>query len=151
MTDPQTDGDDQVAARRQRQPGIWFGAIFAAIGLFIYIMVRMDPSRAQAPEFVIDAAAGVFFFAGLSIIGQALHMPTVGRVAGLAVVYLLAVPGLWMLLGEDGGQCSVSIAIGGATTSGAGDAGLCRMVFGIGAIITLGFALTMTVLALRRR
>ncbi|WP_417309184.1 hypothetical protein [Devosia sp.] len=151
MTDSQTNSDEQTGhtAAEIMRSGIWFGAIFAAIGLFIYVMVRLDPSRARAPEFVIDAAAGVFFFAGVSIIGQALRMPIVGRIASLAVVYLMAVPGFWMLLGDDAGQCSVSIAIAGVSSSGAGDPGMCRMVFGAGAIIVLGMALLFTALAIR--
>lgn len=133
-----------------KHPGLGFGLIFVAVGIGIYLLVRADPSGANAPAFVIDAAAGAFFFAGISIVGQALSQPLVSRMAGLGVVYLLAVPGLWMLLGDDQGQCSVSIAIGGMGTSGAGSADMCRMVFGAGGVLVLGFAVLMTVLSFSR-
>ena len=128
--------------------GIGFGMIFAGLGVMIYLMVRMDPSAARAPGFVIDAAAGCFFFAGVSVVARALDAPLIGRLCALPVVYLLAVPGLWMLFG-DAGECSVSGLVSGVSVSGTAASGVCQAVFGGGALIVLLFALAMTVVTFR--
>lgn len=128
--------------------GIGVGAVFAALGIMIYLMMRIDPSGARAPGFVIDAAAGCFFFAGVSIVAQALNAPLVARLCALPIVYLLAVPGLWVLFG-DAGSCSVSGFAAGFGTSGTASSGVCQAVFGGGAIIVLLVAVAMTVMAFR--
>ncbi len=135
--------------QKSRAAGIGFGAAFVAIGLLIYFGVRLSPDGASAPIWVIEAAAGAFFFAGVSQIAQTLNAPMLARLCGLVVVYLLAVPGLWMLFGGDG-QCSVSHAIGATSFSGDADPLTCRLVFGGGAIVVLGFALLMTWVTLRK-
>jgi hypothetical protein len=128
--------------------GIGLGLLFAGLGVMIYVMVRLDPSAARAPGFVIDAAAGCFFFAGVSVVARALNAPLVARLCALPVVYLLAVPGLWVLFG-DAGECSVSGFALGMSASGTASSGVCQAVFGGGAIIVLLFAVAMTVMALR--
>lgn len=134
-----------------KNSGVLFGALFAAMGLGIYLMVHLAPDGARAPVFVVEAAAGAFFFAGVSVIGQALGITLLSRIASLAVVYLLAVPGLWMLLDGNSGGCSVGIAIAGAGLNSAADPALCRAVFGIGGLITLAVALLFTWTALKTR
>lgn len=129
--------------------GAWFGAAFAAIGVLIYVMLRIDPSGANAPGFVVDAAAGCFFFAGISVVARAWGAELLARLCALPVVYLLAVPGLWIMLG-DSGECSVSTGLFGLGGSGTADAGLCRVVFGGGALVVVAFAAIMTVAFFRR-
>ena len=133
------------------RPGKGIGAVFAALGVGMFVMMRLHPEGANAPEFVLDAAAGTFFCAGLSILGQAFGQPLLSRIAGLAVVYLLAVPGLWLLLGEDTGSCSVGIALGGLGSMAPGDPTMCRVVFGAGGIIVAAVAVVLTVAAIRER
>ena len=128
--------------------GVGLGVLFAGLGVMIYLMVRMDPSTARAPGFVIDAAAGCFFFAGVSVVARALDAPLIGRLCALPVVYLLAVPGLWVLFG-DAGECSVSGFASGVGVSGTAPSGVCQAVFGGGAIIVLLFAIAMTVMTFR--
>jgi hypothetical protein len=128
--------------------GIGLGVLFAGLGVMIYVMVRMDPSAARAPGFVIDAAAGCFFFAGVSVVARTLNAPLIGRLCALPVVYLLAVPGLWVLFG-DAGECSVTAFALGVGASGTASSGVCQAVFGGGAIIVLLFAIAMTVMAFR--
>lgn len=128
--------------------GVGLGVIFAGLGVMIYLMVRMDPSTARAPGLVIDAAAGCFFFAGVSVVARSLNAPLIGRLCALPVAYLLAVPGLWMLFG-DAGECSVSGFVSGVGIGGAAPGGVCQAVFGGGAIIVLLVAVAMTVMAFR--
>ncbi len=128
--------------------GVGLGLVFAALGILIYAMVRLDPGAAQAPLFVIDAAAGCFLFAGISVVARALDAPLIGRLCALPVVYLLAVPGLWVLFG-DAGECSVSGTVSGLGVRGAAPSGACQVVFGGGAIIVLVFAVAMTVMTFR--
>lgn len=128
--------------------GVGLGLVFATLGVLIYAMVRTDPSAARAPLFVIDAAASCFFFAGVSVVARALDAPLIGRLCALPVVYLLAVPGLWVLFG-DAGECSVSGLASGVVVSGTAPSGVCQAVFGGGAIIVLLFAVAMTVMAFR--
>jgi hypothetical protein len=128
--------------------GVGLGLLFAGLGVMIYAMVRMDPGAARAPLFVIDAAAGCFFFAGISVVARALNAPLIGKICALPVVYLLAVPGLWLLFG-DAGECSVSGGVSGPAVSGTAPSGACQIVFGGGAVIVLVFAVAMTMMTLR--
>ena len=130
--------------------GIGLGLLVAALGVVIYIMVRMEPGAARAPGYVIDAAAGCFFFAGVSVVARSLNAPLIARLCALPVAYLLAVPGLWMLLG-DPGECSVSGWAFGVGASGTASSGVCQAVFGGGAIIVLLSAVAMTVMAFREQ
>ncbi len=129
----------------------WPGIAASSMGLALFVLARLSPEAANAPLFVVDAAAGAFFFAGISIIADAWRAPLLGRLSVLAVIYLLAVPGLWMLFGTDIGRCSVGIAIGGAGASGASDPLPCRIAFGAGGLLTLAIALAFTWGLLRKR
>ncbi len=130
--------------------GVGLGVIFAGLGVMIYLMVRMDPSTARAPGFVIDAAAGCFFFAGVSVVARSLNAPLIGRLCALPVAYLLAVPGLWMLFGGSG-ECSVSGFVSGVRLNGPAPNGVCQAVFGGGALVVLGFAVAMTITTFRSK
>jgi hypothetical protein len=130
--------------------GLAFGGLFSLIGAGLYAAVRLSPEAANAPEWVIDAAAGTFFLAGLSVMAEAVNWKFVSRLASLGVVYLLAVPGLWMLFADDP-SCSVSGVIGGAAFGDDASSLTCRAVFGGGAIVTLLAALAFTWVAVRRR
>ena len=123
--------------------GTAIGLLFVAIGALIGWMVLADPSAARAPLWVVEAAAGCFVCAGASVVARALGAELAARLLALAVVYLLAVPGLWLLAG-DGGSCSVGVAIGATAARGTADPGLCRVVFGTGGIVTLGIAVLFT-------
>lgn len=123
----------------------WFSGVFMAIGLGFPIMVRLNPEAANAPLFVLDAVAGAFFLAGLGTLLQTLNLPLAARFASLLLVYLFAVPGLWMLFGDDVGACTVGSSAAGIGTSAPGDPTLCRLVFGGGAILVLLLAAAFTV------
>lgn len=122
----------------------WFGAVFALAGIGIVVMAHLDPSGANAPMFVIEAAAGSFFFAGVSVLARAHGADFIARLLALPVVYLLAVPGLWILFAEGDIQCSVSASIGGLWQSQGASSLLCRSVFGFGGLLVLAIALVFT-------
>jgi hypothetical protein len=129
---------------------VWFGGVFMAIGLGIIIMVRLAPAAANAPQFVLDAVAGVFFLAGLSTLLHTLNLPLAARFASLLLVYLFAIPGLWMLFGDDVGACTVQGSVAGLAASAATDPTMCRVIFGGGAILVLLLAAAFTVDFVRR-
>lgn len=137
-------GDIEIRDRHWR-------ALFAAFGIGIFAMLRLHPEGANEPDFVVDAAAGTFVFADLSVIARALNQPLLGRLAGLMVVYLLAGPGLWCLLADDAGSCSVGMALCGAGATSAANPTLCRTVFGAGGFLVLAVAVLFTVQALRSK
>jgi hypothetical protein len=129
---------------------IWFGLIFVAAGLAIVAGVWLDPGRAQAPVWVVEAAGAAFAFAGLSFVLEALGQRVPARLCSLAVVYLLAVPGLWTLFDSDA-SCTVGGAISGATFGGEASSWACRAVLGGGGIVVLLAALGFTLAAVLRR
>ena len=114
-------------------------------------MINLDPSGAQAPMWVVNAAVSTFVLAGISLIANVFGLALVSRLAVAAVAWMLAVPGLWILFDGQGAQCSVSVSLGGLSTAGSAASGLCRTVFGMGGVITLAIAIVFTVVALRPR
>jgi hypothetical protein len=128
----------------------WIGIPFILIGLFIVVAVRLDPSGARAPLFVLDAAAGAFFFAGVSVTAESWGFRIASRLSSLLVVYLLAVPGLWLMFDDGAGSCTSTVAFGGASTRTAGDPTMCRAVFGAGGLLVLAVALALTWAGVRK-
>jgi len=127
----------------ERRYALGIGAAAIAIGVGILVAVHLDPNGATAPLFVVEAAAGTFIAAGVSYLALALGLTLLSRLAGLLVVYLLAVPGLWMLF-ADGSECSVGAAISGITLRGTASDWSCRAVFGGGGLLTLMIGIAMT-------
>lgn len=128
----------------------WIGIPFILIGIFIVVAVRLDPSGARAPLFVIDAAAGAFFFAGVSVTAESWGFRIASRLSSLLVVYLLAVPGLWLMFDDGAGACTATVAFGGASTRTTGDPTVCRVVFGAGGLLVLAVALALTWAGVRK-
>lgn len=134
-----------------RNGNLGLGAVLVAVGGFIAVAVVLHPENANAPVWVVQAAGATFLLAGITLISQALNLPLLGKLAGLGVAYMLAVPGLWILFAGSGQGCSVSVALGGMTFDDAANAVMCRAAFGFGGLITVAFALLATWQALRRR
>ena len=126
--------------------GIWFGLIFALIGAGMMALMAIRQGGFNVPLWVAEIAASTFLFAGLSIIAQVKNWLRLQRICALLVVYGLAVPGLWIMLGPDTGSCQGTI---GFVSQSVGNAE-CRIVFGAGGILTLGVAIIMTIIALRK-
>jgi hypothetical protein len=129
---------------------IWFGLIFVAAGLAILAGVWLDPEKAQAPVWVVEAAGAAFAFAGLAFVLEALGQRLPARLCSLAVVYLLAVPGLWTLF-DSNASCTVGGAISGAALGGDAPSWACQAVMGGGGIVVLLAALGFTIAAVLRR
>lgn len=117
-----------------------------AMGIGMVVMMAISQEGLNVPLWVAEVAAATFFFAGVSIAAQTKNWKRLQRISSLFVVYCLAVPGLWIMLGPDTGSCTGTL---GFFSREAGNAE-CRIVFGIGGIITLGAAILMTVIALRK-
>ena len=124
---------------------IWFGLLFMAVGASMMVMMAVSQEGLNAPLWVAEVAAAAFFFAGVAICAQTLQWLMVQRLSALAIVYCLAVPGLWIMLGADNGSCSATTSF---ISREAGNLE-CRIVFGIGGLITLAIALSMTIAIMR--
>lgn len=120
-----------------QQASGWFGGAFMALGLGVAVMVHAAPDAATVPLLVLDAVAGAFFFAGASVVARGFGMELTARICALLMLYLFAVPGLWLFLGDEMASCTVSGTLGGASMSGEGDDILCRSIVGIGSVLTL--------------
>jgi hypothetical protein len=120
-----------------RQASVWFGGVFIALGLGIAVMVHAAPQAATVPLLVLDAVAGAFFFAGASVVARGFGMELAARLCALVMLYLFAVPGLWLFLGDDVATCTVSGTLAGAPLRGEGNELLCRSLVGIGSLLTL--------------
>ncbi|MEO6014182.1 MAG: hypothetical protein ABIQ30_11450 [Devosia sp.] len=139
-----------MANLREKLVGTGLGLLFVGAGAGIMLMVWREPDQAEAPLWVVYAAASTFSFAGLWMILQTFGLTLLANLAGLAVAYLLAVPGLWMLFDGQGANCSVSGAMADITLSGPGTSWTCRGIFGIGSLLVLLFALLLTRAAIRQ-
>ncbi len=123
----------------------WFGGVFIALGIGIAVMVHAVPDAATVPLLVLDAVAATFFFAGASVVARGFGMELTARLCALVMLYLFAVPGLWLFLGDDVATCTVSGTLSGATMRGEGGELLCRSIVGIGAVLTLVAVVAFTV------
>jgi hypothetical protein len=126
-----------------------FGVLALGAGVTILLLVNFDPSSAQAPLWVVNAAAMTFVLAGLSIFANSVGLPLISRLSGAAIAWMLAVPGFWMLFDGQGASCSASVTVGSLSAASGAASGLCRAVFGIGGLITLVVAIAFTWLAFR--
>jgi len=129
---------------------LWFGFAFIAAGAALFLGVRLDPGKALAPVWVVEAAAAAFILAGLSVVFEGVGLRLASRICSLLVVYLLAVPGLWTLFDADA-SCTIAGGISGAAINGAPPSWMCWAMFGGGGIVVLLAALGFTLTALLRR
>ena len=137
-----------AADRNAPTNNLWFGALFVVVGLAIMAMMILSPEGLNAPMWVGLAAASTFVFAGASVVAQSLGFAGLGKWIGVFVVFLLTVPGFWIMLGSGEMSCSRSISF---LASGAGGDLEYRVVFGAGAIVVLAMAVTFAWAAWRGR
>lgn len=133
----------------EQRVAAWIGGVFMALGLGIAVMVHAAPDAATVPLLVLDAVAGAFFFAGASVVARGFGMELAARLFALLMLYLFAVPGLWLFLGDEVATCTVSGTFSGASMGGEGDQVLCRSIVGIGSVLTLVAVAAFTVSFIR--
>lgn len=126
--------------------GVGFGLIFAGLGAGMMVLMAMNQDEVRVPLWVAEIAGSTFVFAGLSIVARAKSWLRLQRIFAVLAVYGLAIPGLWILLGPDTGSCSGTFGFISKTAANAE----CRIVFGLGGIITLGVAIFMTIIVWRK-
>ena len=133
----------------EQRVAAWIGGVFMALGFGIAVMVHAAPDAATVPLLVLDAVAGAFFFAGASVVARGFGMELAARLFALLMLYLFAVPGLWLFLGDEVATCTVSSVAGGVRDSGTGDPLLCRSIVGVGSLLTLVAVAAFTVSFIR--
>ena len=138
------------ADRNAPATNLWFGALFVVVGIAIMAMMVLSPEGLNAPMWVGLAAAATFSVAGASVVAQSLGYARLGRWIGVVVVLLLAVPGLWIMLGSGKMSCTRSVTFLWSSSGTAGDLE-CRVVFGAGAIVVLAMAVAFAWAAWRGR
>ena len=127
----------------QKPDDTLYGLIAMATGIVTAVFVHLNPQAGDAPAWVGDACAAAFFCAGVAIAAQPRGWTLLGKLAGLGAAYMLVVPAVWVVVGGDPARCSIGAALGSFALGDAG-AGLCRGVFGFGALLTLLIAVLMT-------
>lgn len=147
MTAPTAPNSD---SRNDPANNLWFGVLFVVVGLAIMAGMIVSPEGLNVPMWVGLAAASTFVFAGASVVAQSLGFAGLGKWIGVLVVFLLAVPGFWIMLGSGEMSCSRNVTFLSESTSTAGDLE-CRIVFGAGAFVVLAMAVAFAVVAWRDR
>lgn len=140
-----------------------FGGIFFLAGSFIVLLavdiIHADSGSFNAPRWVIGVAGGAFMLAGTMVALQGAFGPEgmqsklylwLQFLLGLAFMLLFASVFLWVGFGEGEREFSTSTTLGPITTSGSGEVSSGRLVFGIGGILMVFFAIWMSYANLKK-
>jgi hypothetical protein len=117
-------------SRRQR---LTIGALLIAVGAGISLAIHFHPQQLRAPAWVAYAAAGSFALVGAALIAGAYEAKKLVSWLGVLIVSALLVPFLWVALGPGARECGFSLGF----ISGAAPELLCRIGFGLGALLGL--------------
>jgi Ca2+/Na+ antiporter len=134
--------------------GAAFALIFLGAGLVIILtsldIIKTPEENFNAPRFVVLAAGMVFFLAGLIIsLGvifsrEELRLPImlwIQYLISLAIMISFCTPFLWAGFGSGEREFQTSTIIGPVATSGRGNEGFGRILFGgVGLLCSLGTA-----------
>ncbi|MCB1517223.1 MAG: hypothetical protein KDJ19_06360 [Hyphomicrobiaceae bacterium] len=137
--------NNEPNAHQNTKPGWGFALLFGGAGAAMMVGMALVRDGLEAPLWVAEIAACTFVMAGLTIFFQWKGWMGLQRLAALGVVYCLSVPGLWIMAGADTGTCISSLGFLSREASNLE----CRIVFGIGGLITLAIAIGMTVAIMR--
>jgi hypothetical protein len=120
------------------------GSAIALVGLLVSALMLVNPETLRVPLWVALAANATFIIAGFAVAihGFVSRKTYAGCMAGLLVL-MACVPG-WIAFGPGSRECTASVPF-------LGDEGVCRWVFGIGALITFAMALAATRAAVTSR
>jgi hypothetical protein len=108
------------------------GAIAALVtGLVACYMVHTHPEGLRVPAWVAYVATSAFVFAGLCLLAGAAEIDWLQRWLGTAVALSLFVVSFWIAVGPGERECAMSIPF----LRTVAPEGLCRVAFGIGALL----------------
>ena len=140
--------------------GLWMGALFFLMGLFIILVavdwLQVDPGTIHVPRWVLGVCGGMFALTGLGILyygiinalgrGRAGHgsadpeFPVVSWILGLVIAGGLAVVASWIALGPGERVFTGSVGIGGVGVGrSVGSETPGRLAFGLGALLCWAF------------
>ena len=126
--------------------GIGFALVIAGAGLAMMLFVAVSRTGLNAPLWVVEVSLSAFVFAGASFAGQAMGWSRFVKICSLSTVYALATPGLWIMFASGAAQCAATNGFLSFMASNLE----CRIVFGIGGVFTLSYALAMTYVLFRK-
>ena len=113
------------------------GVLAVAIGAAVLLAVLFAPRGARAPAWVVYAAAGAFFLAGATLIAQGTGRRLLARWLPTLVIACLVAPAAWLAFGTGPRRCLVSAWGFGSRLLGRHSDLLCRLAFGVGAVVGL--------------
>ena len=130
----------QDSDRRHRTLGGWLAI---AIGLGVSVLVARQPQHLHAPAWVVYVAAAAFVCAGIAILARA--DPRINAFFCALTVAGLLVPGAWAALAPGSRECSISLSFLPEVAPSA----VCRVAFGLGALIVAPLFVVLLLRALR--
>jgi hypothetical protein len=116
-------------------------------GLLTAAMITLHPGGLNVPPWVAYAACATFVFAGLTTVAHEFALHRMHAWLVIASVVSLLVPGTWVAFGPGARECSVS----GPFLSGMGSDLVCRVAFGLGAVIVAALLVWIVRRTLRQR
>lgn len=120
------------------------GWLSIAVGLFVAAIVTLQPQHLRASEWVVYAAAGAFFCAGVALVVGATSRLKAFFCA-LSVAGLMA-SGAWVIFAPGPRECAVSIPFFETVAPDIS----CRVVFGLGVLVTAPLLVWLLLTALRK-
>lgn len=116
---------------RTTQPTVKIGVLLLVAACSMGILIHLHPERLKAPEWAALVAVGLFGFAGICIVAQALKLHGLVRWLMCGLPGAMAVVPTWIALGSGPRQCTV-VSLGARSSA---SEIVCRGVFGAGALI----------------
>jgi hypothetical protein len=123
-----------MTPRRHRLVG---GALAVAVGAAVVLALLFLPRGVHAPAWVVYAAAGAFVLAGATLIAQGTGHGVLARWLPSLVIACLVAPAAWIAFGTGPRRCMVSAWGFGSRLLGRHSDLLCRVAFGVGAVVGL--------------
>jgi hypothetical protein len=117
------------------------GLLAAGAGVAIALAVYLHPENLRVPAWVAYAAALAFFFAGCQLLARHHGQRLLQAWLPAALVACLVAPPLWIAFGAGPRRCGFELATSVLRLFGVRSDLLCRVGFGIGAVLGLAILL----------
>jgi hypothetical protein len=133
----------------QPHPRVAAGLLVAALGAFLALAVLLYPQGLRAPAWVVYAAAMAFFLAGCQLVARARGYRRLQAWLPVALLACLTAPAVWIAFGPGPRRCGVALTVPFLSLVSTRNDLLCRIGFGLGAIVCMGILLIAARHALR--
>jgi hypothetical protein len=117
------------------------GVLVAGAGVAIALAVYLRPENLRVPAWVAYTAALAFFLAGCQLLAMHRGQRMLQACLPVALVACLVAPPLWIAFGPGPRRCGFAVASSLLRLFGARSDLLCRVGFGIGALLAFAILL----------